>query len=158
MERFSPPFNGTGQHSWVNMTKKKNSLTSAPIGGLIGQLPFRFGAEDFKSKPTRGKPNKESRPEDQIMRRLAPGLPSDAQCPKGCVVGAAWVKRSAPWRRPGVQGSRIRLLFAEMNSCAFPPVGFKWNLSLDFFQGAWANGSASACFLFFLCFFLCVCV
>ncbi|CAJ1448990.1 unnamed protein product, partial [Effrenium voratum] len=31
---------------------------------------------------------------DQIMRRLAPGLPSDAQCPKGCVVGAAWVKRS----------------------------------------------------------------
>ena len=33
--------------------------------------------------------------EDQIMRRLAPGLPEDSKCPKGFVVGAAWVERAA---------------------------------------------------------------
>lgn len=31
------------------------------------------------------------------MRRLAPGLPPDAQCPKGFVVGAAWVEKAAAW-------------------------------------------------------------
>eukprot|EP00434_Breviolum_minutum_P011513 symbB.v1.2.010151.t1/scaffold660.1/size175713/8 len=31
---------------------------------------------------------------DQIMRRLAPGLPEDSKCPKGFVVGAAWVERA----------------------------------------------------------------
>ena len=35
--------------------------------------------------------------EDQIMRHLAPGLPEDSKCPKGFVVGAAWVERAATW-------------------------------------------------------------
>eukprot|EP00435_Cladocopium_sp_Y103_P007315 s2262_g2.t1 len=31
---------------------------------------------------------------DQIVRRLAPTVPPDAECPKGYVVGAAWVERA----------------------------------------------------------------
>ena len=46
-----------------------------------------------------------------MLHLLAPGLPEDAECPKGCVVGVVWVERAA-WasaHRPGVAGARVKL-------------------------------------------------
>lgn len=53
---------------------------------------------------------------DQIVRRLAPPdapLPPDAECPKGCVVGAAWVQRTVTF-------DELRTQFGCTEACHGP--------------------------------------